>query len=86
MSKRRIYLYGITLSLLFIPFISMFFSSEVNWDLEDFALMGILLFGVALLFDLVFITIKRKITRILFYVFFLLCFLTTWIQLAVGIF
>ncbi|GAB3199842.1 ABC-type enterobactin transport system permease subunit [Pontibacter aydingkolensis] len=72
--------------LLSIPLIAMQFTDEVDWELADFVIMGILLLGTGLLCELV----MRKVTNwnyrigliaVLLFVLFLM-----WAELAVGIF
>lgn len=85
--KNRKYLFLLIPSLfLLLPLIAMQFTNEVNWTLMDFVIAGILLFGTALLIELVIrkiITSKYKVAIILF---ILVAFLVTWPELAVGIF
>jgi len=64
----------------------MQFTDEVNWTLGDFALAGLLLFGVGLLFDLVTRTVNKSEYRIVIYVVIVVVFLLIWAELAVGIF
>lgn len=85
-NKRRIYLFGFATLLLLIPLISMMFSTEVKWDMEDFLLMGILLYGSTFFIDLIFVFVKKRVLRIFFYALILLIFFLIWIELAVGIF
>ena len=72
--------------ILLIPFIAMQFTDEVSWTIFDFIVMGILLLGTGLLFELV----LRKMTNIkyrtLLLVAIILTFLLVWAELAVGIF
>ena len=69
-----------------IPFIGMQFSSEVNWSLFDFLVMGVLLLGVGLLFELVLRKVPKKSHRIALLIIILMVFLIIWAELAVGIF
>lgn len=39
--------------ILMVPLVAMQFTSEVNWDIFDFAFMGTLLFGTSLAYELV---------------------------------
>lgn len=85
-NKRRIYLFGFATILLLIPLISMMFSTEVKWNLVDFLLMGMLLYGSSFFIDLIFVFVKKKVLRLFFYALILLIFFLIWIELAVGIF
>ena len=73
-------------ALLFIPLISMQFTSEVNWTLGDFIVGGILLFGVGALIIYVSEKVKsKKISRALLAAI-IIGFILLWAELAVGIF
>ena len=71
--------------LLSIPFIAMQFTSEVDWKIQDFIIMGILLFGTGLIFELVMRKVKTIKNRILICFTILIIFLLVWTELAVGI-
>lgn len=71
--------------LLFIPFIAMQFTDQVNWSLSDFLVMGILLLGTGLISELV----RRKVHnryRIVLWAIILASLFLIWAELAVGIF
>lgn len=72
--------------ILLIPLIAMQFSSEVNWSVTDFLIMGGLLLGAGLLFDFVVRTVPKYNKRIAWIAIILLVFLLIWAELAVGIF
>ena len=74
----------ITVFILLIPLIAMQFTSEVNWDLIDFIIMGLLLFSFGSLFVLV--SRKAPNRRLLIAIVFITIFLLIWAELAVGIF
>jgi hypothetical protein len=80
---------GIVLSvgvLLLIPLIAMQFTNEVNWSLEDFVVMGILLLATGLGCELVLRKMKKVTYRIALVGGVLIAFLLIWAELAVGIF
>ncbi len=63
----------------------MQFSSEVNWSLGDFVVMGTLIFGTGSFFVLIARKINKKY-RIALGIVFTLAFLWVWAELAVGVF
>lgn len=82
-------LIGIVLTvtfILFIPFIAMQFTDEVNWTLADFVVAGILLLGTGLICELVMRKVKKTNHRIILSAFILVVLLLIWIELAVGLF
>ncbi|MGB0316873.1 MAG: hypothetical protein ACPGCO_06910 [Flavobacteriaceae bacterium] len=74
------------LLLLLIPLTAMQFSSEVNWSLFDFVIMGFLL--LALGFSIRFIRNKKSILKypLLMIIAVVVLFFIIWAELAVGIF
>lgn len=82
-------LLGIVLTVVFlllIPLIAMQFSPEVDWNLADFVIIGILLLGTGLLIELVLRKIKSTESRIVFIAILLLLLFLVWAELSVGIF
>lgn len=57
-----------------------------NWKLDDFIIIGLLLFGTAILCEFVLRTIKSHKMRLVVIVGISLLFILVWIDLAVGIF
>lgn len=73
-----------TIGLLLIPLVAMQFTSEVNWTLSDFVVMGTMLFITGFALDQV---LKRGGTyRFAVAGIIILLFLWLWAELAVGIF
>lgn len=71
--------------ILLIPLIAMQFTSEVNWVLFDFIVMGILLFGTGSMFVLTARKMDKKY-RVAIGLAFTTGLLWLWAELAVGIF
>ena len=82
MSKEIFY----PLLLLLIPFIGTLFSSDVNWGVFDFIIMGGLLTLLGAGFKLVNTKTNNFKLRILFMVVLVFLFLAVWGELAVGFF
>lgn len=72
--------------LLLIPFIAMQVTSEVNWTLSDFLVMGFLLLSVGLVGELIMRNIKKVELRLILGLVLLVLFFLVWAELAVGIF
>lgn len=85
-NKRVVYILSIISTLLFIPFIAMQFSNEVNWSLGDFAVMAFLLLSTGLLSELVFRKVSSSLKRSIILIAVIFSFFVIWIELAVGIF
>jgi peptidoglycan/LPS O-acetylase OafA/YrhL len=82
-------LIGIVLTVVFIlliPFTAMQFTDEVDWNLFDFVLMGILLLGTGLLCELVIRKVRNMDYRIGIIALILVALFLIWAELAVGIF
>lgn len=85
-NKRLIPILIIIPLILLIPLIAMQLSTEVNWSLLDFLVMGALLLGVGLMFEVVLRKVPKKNNRIALIAVILIVFLLIWAELAVGIF
>jgi hypothetical protein len=72
--------------ILSIPLIAMQFTNEVDWDLRDFMIMGVLLLGTGLLCELVIRKVTNWNYRIGLIAVLLLVLFLIWAELAVGIF
>jgi ABC-type cobalamin transport system permease subunit len=72
--------------ILLVPLLAMRFTDEVNWDLTDFAVVGALLIGTGLMYELA----SRKVStfkyRAAVGVALVAALLLVWAELAVGIF
>ncbi|MFZ1379928.1 MAG: hypothetical protein WAS56_09695 [Saprospiraceae bacterium] len=85
-NKRLKIILLIVLGILLVPLIAMQFTSEVNWGVEDFALMAVLLFGTGLLIEVVLRYVQSKGNRILLCSLIIIALFLVWAELAVGIF
>jgi hypothetical protein len=74
-----------TASILMVPLVAMQFTDEVNWNLFDFIVMGILLFGTGLTYVLISRISDDIAYRAAVGVAVLTGFLLIWVNLAVGI-
>ena len=83
--KRLIWWFIFVLFILLIPLIAMRFTNEVNWKLSDFIIMGALLFGIAISYELIAQNSNKKTYRIAFGLGLLGAFLLFWVNAAVGI-
>lgn len=72
--------------ILLIPLIAMQFSSEVDWSLSDFFVMGALLVVVGLLLEIVLRKVPKRNNRIALIAIIFLLFFLIWAELAVGLF
>lgn len=81
----KLYLFIIGLTLL-TPIIAMQFTNEVNWDIMDFIVAGILLLGTGLACDFVMKKVKKTKFRIAICLAILAFLFLVWAELAVGIF
>jgi len=85
-NKRLVIIVITTVILLLIPLIAMQFTPEVNWNLADFVIAGILLLGTSLLCEFVLRKISKTSYRIVICLVLLIILALTWTELAVGIF
>ncbi|MGO4708558.1 hypothetical protein AB4Y90_05445 [Chryseobacterium sp. 2TAF14] len=79
-------IYSVPILLLGFAVLGNLFSKEFNWSSSDFLIAGILLFGTALIIDLVRRIVKNKTYKILLCVVVLFVLILTWVELAVGLF
>ena len=54
-SRRLGFMLGIATIVLIIPLIAMQFTTEVNWDISDFIIAGLLLYGTGIIIDFILI-------------------------------
>lgn len=72
--------------VLLIPLIAMQFSDEVQWELPDFIVIGILLAGVGFAYELIANGIKHNPRQVVVGLSLAAAMVLIWIELAVGIF
>ncbi len=74
-----------TASILMVPLVAMLFTTEVNWSLFDFIVMGILLFSTGLTYILISKVSDSMAFRTAVGVAVVAGLLLIWVNLAVGI-
>lgn len=72
--------------LLSIPLIAMLFTDEVNWDVFDFIVVGILLTGTGLVYELFINRLRAPGYRIILSMLLVATLFLIWAELSVGIF
>ncbi|MCX2839589.1 hypothetical protein OQ279_15690 [Salinimicrobium sp. MT39] len=72
--------------LLLLPLLRMQFSQEVNWDLFDFIVAAILLYGTGLIIELILRKVKDSQKRLIICAIILGVLFLVWAELAVGVF
>lgn len=86
MKNKRLFIIIVTASfLLAIPFIAMQLTNEVDWNLFDFVIMGVLVFGTGLLTDFILRKVKTVKNKIIICGVIIFLFFLIWAELAVGI-
>ena len=73
---------GVVLS---VPLVAMQFSDEVNWELADFVVAGLMLSGAGLAYELIVRKVKASAYRVGVGVAVLASLMLFWVNLAVGI-
>lgn len=74
----------ITVIILMIPFVAMQFTSEVDWSVSDFLIMGALIFSTGLTYVLINRFAPNWVYRIAIIVALGTTFLMIWVNMAVG--
>ena len=85
-SRGRLLLWGSALLLLLLPLIAMQFTHEVNWDVADFIVFGVMLIIACGSFELAARMISHKVYKITVGLVIALIFLFVWASLALGLF
>ena len=83
--RKMLYVALVTASILLVPLFAMQFTDEVNWDLLDFIVMGILLFGAGLTYVLISRNSQTIAYRTAVGIAVAAGLLLIWMNLAVGI-
>ena len=82
----RIVVWGTAAFALLLPLIAMQFTSEVDWDIMDFVVFGVMLLIVCGAYELATRLTGKRAYRLALGIALVGAFLLTWAHLAVGIF
>jgi hypothetical protein len=84
-NRLRIVAWSAAALILLLPLIAMQFSDEVNWGLEDFMAIGLLVLGIGLTFEAVVRLTGNMVYRAAVGVALAAAFMLVWISIGVGI-
>lgn len=76
----------VTTLVLMVPLLAMQFTDKVNWSLGDFVIIGALVFGTGLTYELIARKTENSTHRAVLGIVLLAVMLLVWADLAVGIF
>lgn len=85
-NKRLLTLLFIVVLLLCIPLIAMQFTDTVDWQLHDFLIVGILLFGTSIVLNYLIGKVKGRNNQIISASILILLLVFVLLELSVGIF
>lgn len=84
--KKRLIVWAVVITLvLMIPLLAMQFTDEISWDIFDFVIMGTVLLGIGIAYELVARKSKRTVYRAAVGTGLVGAFLLFWVNGAVGI-
>ena len=86
MKKQFVFLIVGVIALLCVPFIAGYFTAEVNWNLFDYLIMGLLLTSAGALSIVVYNRFKDHKYKYLYIAIIGMALLLLYIELAVGVF
>lgn len=72
--------------LLCIPLTAMLFTDQVDWNLSDFVVAGVLLLGTGIVIEVVARNVKNRSAKIGMTIGTLVVLFLVWAELAVGVF
>jgi hypothetical protein len=72
--------------LLCIPLTAMLFTDQVDWNLSDFVVAGVLLLGTGIVIEVVARNVKDRSAKIGMIIGTLVVLFLVWAELAVGVF
>jgi hypothetical protein len=75
-----------TAVILLVPVVAMQFTDQVSWDWFDFAVVGVLLIGTGLMYELVTRKASDVKQRAIVGLVLVAALLVVWAELAVGVF
>ena len=75
-----------TAVILLVPLVAMQFTDEVDWGIADLIVIGTLLFGAGLIYELIASKVRSRNHRIGIGILLAAAVLYIWAELAVGIF
>ncbi len=84
--KRIIRVLVVAALILLVPLVAMRFSDDVDWGAADFAIVGVLLVGAGLVFELGVRRVGNPTHRAILGLGLVGAVLLAWVELAVGIF
>ena len=85
-TRAFIKIFGITIVLLLLPFVSSLLNDQIDWDILDYSVMGSMIFTAISLFFYTNRKFKKTKSSYWIEIFILVIFLLLWAELAVGIF
>ena len=85
-TRTFIKIFGITIVLLLLPFVSSLLNDQIDWDILDYSVMGSMIFTAISLFFYTNRKFKKTKSSYWIEIFILVIFLLLWAELAVGIF
>lgn len=85
-NKNTIHIALVTAFILLLPLVAMQFTDEVDWNLTDFIVAGVLLFVAGLAFEFTAKKLTNPVYRVIACIAIVAVLLLIWMELAVGIF
>jgi hypothetical protein len=85
-NRLRPFIWAFAAGLLLLPAVAMRFTTEVDWDARDFAVMGVMLASACGIYELGVWLSGSRLYRAGFGIAVVTGFMTVWVNLAVGMF
>ena len=85
-AKKRLIVWVVVITvILMVPLVAMQFTEEINWKFIDFVIMGAVLMGIGIAYELIAKKSVKTVFRVAFGIGLIGLFLLFWVNGAVGI-